>query len=264
MTTKNNPGTALMNFTPMDIDELEAQEKQIGFGQGSSNFFQFKDGRNVVRFLPGLNGNKAFIPFFKHFVPGGGGKAWGGPCPLKMAKQACVVCATAAKLSRGSDADRQLAEDLGARSRVIANVIDRSAPDAGVQVAEFGTSIYNAVKDIKRSLGDDPTHPTEGFDLVVEKTGSGLKTEYKVVPMRQSSPIHPDVRQMQEWLNDAPDLAGHVVLLPEHEQMAKLANTSIGHLLSGVTKSQGTPRRERASAAAARTVDVDVDDDGSY
>ncbi len=260
---KNKPSTALMNFTPMDVDDLEADEKQIGFGQGNSNFFSFKDGRNVIRFLPGLNGNKAFVLFFKHFVTGGpGGKMYGGPCALKMAKLPCVVCATAAKLSRGSDADRKMAEDLNARSRVVANVIDRAAPDAGVQVAEFGSSIYNAVKDIKRSLGDDPTHPTEGFDLIIEKSGSGMKTEYKVVPMRASSPIHQDAAQMTEWMNEAPDLAQQVVLLPEHEQAAKLGDTIIGHLLGQRGGSNSGNKQQRAKASDAK--DVDVDDDASY
>jgi hypothetical protein len=255
MTTKPTTTTALANFTPMDLDELDAQEKQIGFGASGGNFFQFKDGRNVIRVLPGLNGQRAFIPYFKHFVKGAeGGKMYGGPCPLKMAKQPCVVCAVATRLSRGTNADRDLAGDLSARSRVVANVIDRSAPDAGPQVAEFGTSVYNAIKDIKRSLGDDPTHPTEGFDLVIEKSGSGMKTEYKVVPMRQSSPIHADARQMTEWLNEAPDLAMQVVLLPEHEQAAKLTGTILGPHLSAPASSGG----KRARAADAR----DVDDGG--
>lgn len=262
MTTKPPQTTALMNFTPMDVDELEAQEKQIGFGQGNSNFFQFKDGRNVVRFLPGLNGQKAFVPFFKHFVKGAeGGKMYGGPCPLKMAKQPCVVCTVASKLSRGSDADRDLADELNPRSRIVANIIDRSAPDAGVQVAEFGTSIYNSIKDVKRSLGDDPTHPIEGFDIIIEKTGSGMKTEYKVVPMRASSPIHSDARQMTDWMNEAPDLGMHVVLLNEAEQAAKLGGTIIGHLLA--QRSTPAPRTTRANAGAAKHVDP-VDDDTSY
>ncbi len=265
MTTNKQPTTAMTNYTPMDVDELEDQEKQIGFGQGNSNFFQFKDGRNVIRVMPGLGGNKAFIPFFKHFVKGAeGGKMYGGPCPLKMAKQPCVVCTVATKLSRGSNADRDLAEELNARSRVVANIVDRSAPDAGVQVAEFGTSVYNAIKDIKRSLGDDPTHPTEGFDLIIEKTGSGMKTEYKVVPMRASSPIHPDARQMTEWMNDAPDLSMQVVLLPEHEQAAKLNGTIIGKLLGRAAEGGGGGAKgARANARDARTVDP-VDDDVNY
>lgn len=265
MTQNKTPttSTALVNFTPMDVDDLEAQEKQIGFGQGNSNFFQFKDGRNVIRFLPGLNGQKAFIPFFKHFVKGAeGGKMYGGPCALKMAKQPCVVCMVAAKLSRGSDADRDLAEDLNPRSRVVANIVDRAAPDAGVQVAEFGTSVYNAIKDVKRTLGDDPTHPTEGFDIIIEKSGSGMKTEYKVVPMRNSSPIHNDVRQMTDWMNEAPDLGGQVILLNEAEQASRLAGTIIGHLLAGRGGGGGGQQRtQRANASQARTPG---DDDASY
>lgn len=245
--------TALANFTPMDLDELESQEKQIGFGNSNSNFFQFQSGRNVVRVLPGLHGAPPFITFFKHFVKGAGldGKAWGGACPLKMAKLPCPVCAVATKLSRGaSEADLDLAKELTPRKRVVANLIDRAAPDAGPQVAEMGTSIYDAIKDIKRSLGDDPTHPTDGFDLIVEKTGAGLKTEYKVVPVRQSSKVHADAGQMTEWFQDAADLAKQVIVLPEHELVIKLQGTIIGPML---TKRNDKPAARAKTGAAMDT-----------
>lgn len=262
MSNKNDTSTALMNYTPMDLDDLESQEKSIGFGQTNSNFYSFKAGKNVIRILPGLNGQKAFVPFYKHFVKGkdGDGKAWGGACPNKMAKAKCLVCEVATKLSRGSDGDRALADDLGARSRVLCVIIDRAAPDAGPQIAEIGTSIYNAVKDIKRTLGDDPTHPVQGFDLVVEKSGSGMKTEYKVVPMRQTTPIHGDARQMTEWMQDAPDLGKQVLLLSEAEQAAKLGGTVIGQYLG---KTNSGPKTQRANVKDARDVDAD-DSDTSY
>lgn len=259
MPDNTTTSTALTQWTPMDVDELESMEKQIGFGAGSGNFFQFQSGKNVIRVMPGLRGKPAFLPFHKHFVKGKeGGRAWGCACALKMAKQTCVTCQVATKLSRGTEADRKLAEEIGARSRVLANLIDRAAPDAGVQVAEFGSSIYNAVKDIKRNLGDDPTHPIEGFDLVIEKTGQKLNTEYKVTPVRKNSPIHPDPRQMTDWLNEAPDLSTYCVVLPEHEQTAKLAETVISDLL----------RRDAAPAARTQRVkpsDTPTgDDDTSY
>lgn len=260
MPDNNATSTALTNWTPMDVDELESMEKQIGFGAGSGNFFSFQSGKNVIRFLPGLRGQKAFLPFHKHFVKGKeGGKAWGCACALKMTKQVCIVCQIAAKLSRGTDADRKLSEEISSRSRVLAALIDRSAPDAGVQVAEIGTSIYNAVKDIKRNLGEDPTHPIEGFDLVVEKTGQKLNTEYKVTPVRKNSPIHADPRQMTDWLNEAPDLATYCVVLPEHEQANKLAETVIGDLLRRDAAPAGKTQRAKPSNSPPGE-----DDDLSY
>lgn len=247
-TTTKGAMTKGIAFTPMNLDELEDQEKQIGFGQGSGQFFAFKDGKNVVRFLPGLNGQQAFVPFFKHFVKGAAdGKIYSGLCPLKMAKLPCVVCTVIARLSRGTDADRDLADDIGARSKVACNLIDRAAPDAGPQLAEIGQSIYKAVKDIMRTNGEDPTDPNDGFDCVIEKTGSGLKTEYKTIAQRKNSPLHPDERQIEEWAMDASDLGKFLILPDEATQLEKLAGTVIGHMLAG-----GGGGRGNAQLAAGR------------
>jgi hypothetical protein len=256
--------TDMVLYTPMDVDELEAQEKQIGFGSPGGTYFQFKDGRNTIRVLPGIRGRQPFVQFWKHFVKASAdGKAYGGACPHKMAKQGCPTCQVAAQLSRSpSQADRDLAQDISPRRKVLCNVIDRSSPDAGPQVAEFGPSIYDAIKDVNKAVGEDPTHPTEGFDLIVEKSGSGLRTEYKVTAVRKNSPIHSDAKQMGEWLESMADLSQQVLVMSEVEITTKLAGTVVGHLLG--KRTGGKPRdanQARASAAAASTPD---DEDGNY
>lgn len=254
--------TDIVKYTPMDIDELDNQEKQIGFAGGGGQFFSFKDGRNTIRVLPGVSGRQPFVQFWKHFVKASdNGKAYGGACPLKMAKQPCPVCQIAARLSRSSsDADRDLAGEMTPRRRVVANIIDRSAPDSGPQVAEFGPSIYDAVKDIMRSLGEDPTHPTEGFDLIIEKTGSGLRTEYKVTPLRKNSPVHSDATQLAEWLDAMTDLSQQVMVLSEAEITTKLGGTIISHMLGQRAK----PTGQTAGRASAKQATVPEDDGESY
>jgi hypothetical protein len=256
--------TDLVKYTPMSLDDLDAQERSIGFGQGGGQFYQFKDGRNIVRFLPGVNGRQGFVQFWKHFVKASAdGKAWGGPCPLKMAKLPCPICQIAAKLSRGSDADRDLAGDLTPRGRVIANIIDRAAPDTGPQVAEFGKAIYDAIKDYVKTFGEDPTHPVNGVDMIIEKSGSGLRTEYKVLPARKNSPLHSDAKQLDEWIDAAVDLSQYAVVASEAEIATRLGGTVIGHLLGA--RGQAAPRAAApARAKASQAVDVDSDDDLNY
>jgi len=254
--------TDLVKFTPLDLDDLDAQEKAIGFNQGGGGqFYQFKDGRSIIRVLPGVHGQKAIVPFWKHFVGAAeGGKAWGGPCPNKMVKKACPVCQAATKLSRGTDADRKLSKDITARQRYIANLVDRANPDLGPQMAEFGPQIYNAIKDLIRTTGDNPTDPGEGgFDLIVEKTGSGMSTEYKVVAQRKNSPLHPDARQMNEWLTDAADLSSFVVIQEEHEISNRLGGTIIGHLLGSRSRAPAAPKPDRVKPSDV--IDVDSDDE---
>jgi hypothetical protein len=259
----------IVKYTPLDLDDLDAQEKAIGFNQGGGQFYQFKDGKNVIRVLPGVHGQKAIIPFWKHFVGAAeGGKAWGGACPLKMAKMACPVCQAAAKLSRGTDADRKLSKDITARQRYVANILDRANPDLGPQVAEFGPQIYNDIKDLIRTTGENPTDPGEaGFDLIVEKSGSGMSTEYKTIAQRKNSPLHPDARQMSEWLEQAADLSGNVIIQEEHEISNRLGGTIIGHLLG--SRGRTAPAARPSGRTAAKPSDVidvdgDVDDDIDY
>lgn len=256
--------TDIVKYTPMNLDDLDAQEKQIGFDRGGGNFYQFKDGRNIVRVLPGVHGRQPFIQFWKHFVKAAAdGKAWGGACPTKMAKLPCPVDQVAAKLSRGTDADRAMAEDLGARRRVLCNLIDRSAPDLGPQVAEVGPSIYDAIKDFMRTMGEDPTNPGEaGFDLIIEKSGSGMRTEYKTVAVRKNSALHIDARQLNEWLETAVDLGGYATVLAEHEIVSRLGGTVIAGLLSN--RGGAKPVTSSKAARASDAVGVDVDDDASY
>ncbi len=253
--------TGIVKYAALDLDELEAQEKAIGFGGGKGAYFAFKDGKNLVRLLPGLFNMKALIPFWKHFVGGNGGdgKAWGGACPLKMIKATCPVCSAATKLSRGTDADRKLAKDITARQRYVANLVDRNNPDAGPQIVEFGPQIYNDIKDLVKATGEDPTNPGEaGFDLIIEKTGSGMGTEYKVVAQRKNSPLHQDVKQLNEWLQAAHDLSQVVVVQAEHEIAGRLGGTVISHLLGG-SRPAGKGRKPVEVDEGSDDAEPDVD-----
>lgn len=272
---KASKESAITKYTPMDLSALEEQEKQIGYGGGKSEFHKFKDGRNVLRFLPGLHGNQFVVPYYNHFVDADtgskDGKSFGHPCAHRMAKLPCVTCSLAAKLSRGTAADRAVADSINPRPRILALVVDRSEPDKGVQPTAFGKTVYDALKlQIKRSEeeaeedGTDPTYftdPANGLDLVIEKTGKGLRTTYAVSTARKRSPLDVDAARMAELLSSAPDLARYVVVPSDADVVSRLAHTVLGPHLDLLSDAGTTRARPKTSARPAHAVDVDDSDD---
>ena len=71
--------------------------------------------------------------------------------------------------------------------------------------------------------GGDFTHPAEGFDIIIERTGKALDTSYKVLPSRRSSELGND-----EWIAAQPTHDGLVKVptLDEIKEMFKMGKDS--------------------------------------
>ena len=131
----------------------------------AKDIFQFKDGDNVLRILPPTS--KYFsedIDFFayKMLVHYNVGPEGSPPvaCPRTSDKKGqvptrCPICETARRLRR-NPAMKELASDIGQRTRYIMNVVDMEHPERGVQVCEVGPSIYDVIFEVAtdRDYGD--------------------------------------------------------------------------------------------------------------
>ncbi len=174
--------------------EAAAEEQAVLDEQGGGGFFKFAAGRNVLRFLPPPVGQRSpFVMTHQHYItPPGQQQAVSFNCPRVMGKRACFACAHADKLkATGNKADFDEAKQFFPKLRVYANVIARANPEAGPQVAAFGKMVHEALVALRadEDAGGDYTHPLDGFDIIVEKTGSGLDTKYKVLPARVTSEL---------------------------------------------------------------------------
>lgn len=161
----------------------------------SANFFQFKEGRNLIRILPPWEGAEDISrPMGKHWNLGPEGKdsvfcprhcCDGAPCPI------CEEIDRRWK-AKPDDATKDYLRSIGASQRYYVNLLDLNDLDKGVQIGELPKTvleeIWTLMVDADTGLGDI-TSWDAGYDLIVEKTGKGLLTRYNVKPKRTPSAI---------------------------------------------------------------------------
>jgi len=201
----------LVKYQP--YTEEDATQEGSDLDRTAANFMKLGEGRSVIRILPALAGkgygpNKSspFRTVFTHFLRKPGEKgALSSACPNKEGNQHCVACDTANKLkSSGNKADQNLAYEFFAKRRVYISVINREEPEKGVQVLGVGKTVHEALVKIRNDAdaGGDFTDPINGFDIIIERKGTGMTdTEYTVMPARKQSPLG-----NMDWIDEQPDL----------------------------------------------------------
>jgi hypothetical protein len=192
-----------IQWDPVNQGDMEEITKQFG----KSEFMKLKVGKTRLRVVPG-RGRKTFMSVQQHRVEIPGEQyARRYTCPGK----GCPICARAAELSRsGNPKDSEAAYQLRATVKVFCNVIDRADPESGPKVWEFGKKVWGQVESIlsNEDAGGDFTDPNDGFDLIVDRKGTGKNdTEYKVLAARQASPLSEDDAAAEVWIDGAPDLS---------------------------------------------------------
>lgn len=257
--------TNLVKFGGYDIEAARSEQEALA-SEGSADFMKLNVGRNVVRFLPPPPGKRSpFVVTHQHYVeiPGTTSKVVFN-CP-RMSKPAkpCPVCARAEKLrANGNPVDRDRAYDLFPRRRVFANVIDRSCPEKGPLVLSFGKKIHEALIALRtdEDAGGDFTHPITGFDLVIERKGTGkTDTEYKVMPARGNSKLAPSEAQMQEWIDSQADL-GRYAIIHTPEEIKAMIHKAAAEAQGLGGKAPALEGSGKAKAAPAQSIEADVFD----
>jgi len=213
------------NIVPYGSYELDAaDEEHEDLSRGGGTYMKLEVGRNVVRFLPPPMGRATpFVTVFQHFL-----NLPGLPdpvifnCPRLMAKRPCPACAKGEKLkSTGNPKDADAARDFWASRRVFSCVIDRAEEDSGPKILGFGKMIHEALVAIRRDedAGGDFTNPENGFDIIIERSGTGkTDTRYTVRPARKSSPLG-----NLEWVQMQPDLR-HLAKVPSMDEIKAMVS----------------------------------------
>ena len=181
-------------YADLGYDEAAVQEdEQRVAAVGSGEFIRLHSGENVLRFLPAMEpGKSPFRVTALHYIKIAD-KTIGFNCPKVELHEHCPACAKAAELGRsGNPTDREASKKMLPKLSVMANVIDRERPEAGVQIYSFGYGVHEDLKTIKRSAragGDFTRVGPDGFDIVINKEGSGMQTTYTVQADRNCSPL---------------------------------------------------------------------------
>lgn len=194
----------MVKFGSYSPEAAEKESKQLG----STDFLKLEVGKTRLRVLPPLEGEESpFRIIQQHSVEVPGQQY---PMRFQCPGRGCPACLESQRLSRtGNPKDREHSYQLSAKPRVFAVVISRKEEERGPLVWEFGKKIHEQLKKLRlnEDAGGEFCDPYKGFDVVVEREGTGkTDTVYTLFPARQSTQLHADEEVMVEWCVGRPDL----------------------------------------------------------
>jgi hypothetical protein len=211
---------AIVDYGGWDLEQAGEEAKEMSTG---GDFWKAPVGKTAVRFLPPKKGwPSPFVIMHQHFIRMPGVER---PivfcCPKQHESKRCIACEKADELeTSGSRIDVQQARNLRPSKRVMANcVVDPKNAQAEVVIWGFGVKVFNQLLSIRKDEenGGDFTNPAEGFNVVVERKGTGKDdTEYTCIPGRNRGPI-----ANQDWLTNQKDLR-KLIKIPTPEQARRL------------------------------------------
>jgi hypothetical protein len=265
---------------------LRDKFKTLDLGSGGAGFWSPKVGDNPIRILPEVGDMDFFFqPVGRHTFPTAGNDRRFVYCPkfTSEGELDCPVCEIVDDLYKAGDvASKKMAGELRVRKMFWMNIVNREDESAGPLIFTPGVQVFSAITNI---IGDpeygDIFDIDDGIDIVVKRTGTGLNTEYQVVPRRASTPLG-NKSQIQEWVDKARDLSymevsedpeedrelssGHALYVLPYDRIVQefdLDNLSLEDFDEEEDKEEVAVVSKRKSAAPAKrhVVDEEEDDD---
>jgi hypothetical protein len=172
-----------------ETDQEAMKKKRAEIGQGK--YWEPKEGKNQVRILPPYSKKGVWIfelALHYGFVDDEERKR-AYPCLRQWKGEKCPACDAAAELKK-VDGGSKAADRMRPRSKYYVNLIDRRVGEDKVFIYGFSGKAMNQIGSYDDDTEDygDITNPKKGFDIIVEKTGSGLKTRYDIRIKPKSTP----------------------------------------------------------------------------
>lgn len=196
--------TAITKYQEPDFDDLVKEEEKIKSTRVGTGFLKLGEGTTVLRFFPALPGKPWMKTWHKHFFQVGDERRT-IICARAQANEPCPVCDKGKKLlTSGNRLDSKAARAFEPKAYVYVNCIDVKNPEKGVQIWSMSPNIF---KDLLTAVGMAEvkavfTNPEKGWNILVNRTGTGPKdTRYKVDVARTSTPL-PDAAAIIESQHD--------------------------------------------------------------
>jgi hypothetical protein len=189
------------------LAKLREKLGSTDLGGMSQRFWSPTEGRNVIRVLPAVGDMDFFFQTVgRHYLP----NKETVYCPQFTSEKElpCPICDLVNELyAAGDKASKELASNIRVSKRYWMNVIDRDNEDAGPLIFTPGVTVMNALA----SYINDPDYgdifdEVDGLDMIIERTGKGLSTEYQVKASRKSTLLSDDDELIDEWIEKAHDL----------------------------------------------------------
>lgn len=220
-------------------------------------FFKAKEGENQVRIMPstwdpkGKWGDGWDIGIHVHYNVGPDNAAY--LCLAKMKDEACPVCE-----ARREAADKEESDKLRPSFRHLAWVIDRKNEKEGPLVWSLPVGVFKEInlRSVDRKSGAPVLidHPDKGYDVIFDRQGVKLNTDYSGVEIdRDPSYLHDNEETQGRWLdyvqeNSLPD----ILVFYDYEHIEKALNGGSSGGGSRDDRGRGTERGERSSRRGGR------------
>lgn len=168
------------------------------YTRGGGKMVKFKEGKTTVRVI--ATSDKFWNDLGVHWIkPDLNSKPIAVGCKDHTLEQPCEICAAVNKsvdaVKRAADDDLlELIKQWGTKKTVVFIGIVRSGADASPepQLIEAPPTVLGSMLAIIDEYNDSDINaidPKEGVDFVVERSGSGKNTEYKVFTAAKSTPL---------------------------------------------------------------------------
>ena len=178
-----NPSDEFAAYDNFTVEDAKKDREAIDDNANANSRLLGKlaEGLTTLRVLPGRPGKPPFRIAFKHFFQVGGENV-SFYCPRMEAKQKCRACTEAAQLmASSSDLDQKMGKKMRVSQKFLANVLVRGKEDVlGVKVWEGSSKQHEKLLDFRDRLGVNYTHPLQGQDVSVIRSGTGMETEYSI------------------------------------------------------------------------------------
>ena len=156
---------------------------------GSGKFFKAKEGKNYIRILPPLNDSGLF--YYEAMVHYGFKKK-GKSITVGFQGDDSPIMKFLKEMEEDGKEGEKLARRLAPRTKFYANVVDRASGKIVIWAFSRKTlsTILSAMAD--PDVGDI-TDPEKGHDVVVERRGQKLETEYEIRVRPKPSPLGDEI-----------------------------------------------------------------------
>lgn len=227
------------------------REKLEEIKRGGTRFWKPKEGASLIRILPPYSGEDWYKETWSHFGIGVDRKPIA--CARRLLDEPCHICEQVDELRKSEDPrDVELTTQIAARRRVFYNIIDLDDIESGVQIFSSGVTIF---KDLLMYVADpdwgDITDPEEGYDIVIEREGTGIDTKYNTRAKKNPTAlIDPGL------LEDLRDLDDMVEILP-YEQVKAIYEGE--EFVKGEKKE---PVKTRKGSPSAEIEKVETEEEG--
>lgn len=274
--------TNLVEFGSYSVEDAKRERAELEAEGTKGEFRTLKPGKHRLRIVPPKPGEPVFTVIHNHYLKFTGNdgkeKTIVVTCP-RMAtkgKRKCPICEKADELrSNGNPMDRDAGYDMMAKRKVFMQVVDRKAPEKGVQIQPITKTVHEKLIEYGEDEDDpcDFSHPIEGYDIIISRKGSGRDdTKYSCKIVTKPSPLagsqeKPDIEKINEIILAQKDMARHKSL-PSDEDILKALSGENPYTRKNRQLSSGNAKPEEFSdddddedVVDGEIIDDDDDDD---